>query len=38
MTGNYVFQHINAVERAGLGNVNEGQKVECEIIADRGKQ
>jgi CspA family cold shock protein len=30
-----VFVHISAVERAGLGTLNEGQKVQFEIV--RGK-
>ena len=30
-----VFVHISAVERAGLGSLNEGQKVSYEIVADR---
>jgi CspA family cold shock protein len=29
------FVHISAVERAGLGSLNEGQKVEYELVADR---
>ena len=29
------FVHISAVERAGLGTLNEGQKVELELVADR---
>ncbi len=29
------FVHISAVERAGLGSLNEGQKVEFELVADR---
>ena len=33
--GNDVFVHISAVERAGLGSLNEGQKVEYELVADR---
>lgn len=36
--GQDVFLHISAVERAGLSNVNEGAKIEYEIVADRGKQ
>lgn len=36
--GKDVFLHISAVERAGLSNVNEGAKIEYEIVADRGKQ
>ena len=29
-----VFVHISAVERAGLGSLNEGQKVSFEIEKD----
>jgi CspA family cold shock protein len=36
--GKDVFVHISAVERAGLSSLNEGQKVEYEIISDRGKE
>ena len=31
-----VFVHISAVERAGLGSLNEGQKVSFEL--ERGQQ
>jgi len=30
-----VFVHISAVERAGLSNLNEGQKVSFELTTDR---
>ncbi len=30
-----VFVHISAVQRSGLQGLNEGQKVEYEIIPDR---
>ena len=33
--GQDVFVHISAVERAGLGTLNEGQKISYEIVADR---
>jgi cold shock protein len=33
--GNDVFVHISAVERAGLGSLNEGQKVSFELEKDR---
>ncbi|AMA60501.1 MULTISPECIES: cold-shock protein [unclassified Bradyrhizobium] len=33
--GNDVFVHISAVERAGLGTLQEGQKISYEIVADR---
>lgn len=36
--GKDVFVHISAVERAGLGTLNEGQKVNYEIVKDRGKE
>lgn len=34
-----VFVHISAVERAGMGSLNEGQKVSYEVQTDprRGK-
>ncbi|HEX6843421.1 MAG TPA: cold shock domain-containing protein, partial [Stellaceae bacterium] len=32
------FVHISAVERAGLPGLNEGQKVQYEIVRDRGKE
>ncbi|HSK40586.1 MAG TPA: cold-shock protein [Arenibaculum sp.] len=34
-----VFVHISAVERAGLNNLNEGQKLSFEAVRDpqRGK-
>jgi CspA family cold shock protein len=32
--GNDVFVHISAVERAGLSNLNEGQKISFDVIAD----
>jgi len=35
--GQDVFVHISAVERAGLGTLNEGQQVEYEIVNNRGK-
>lgn len=36
--GKDVFVHISAVERAGLGTLNEGQKVRFEVVTERGKQ
>ena len=35
--GKDVFVHISAVEKAGLSTLNEGQTVEYEEIANRGK-
>ena len=36
--GKDVFVHISAVERAGLGTLNEGQVVQYEIVSNRGKE
>jgi cold shock protein len=33
--GKDVFVHISAVERAGIGTLNEGQTVSFDIVADR---
>jgi len=33
--GKDVFVHVSAVERAGLKNLNEGQKIEFELVTDR---
>jgi cold shock protein len=30
-----VFVHISAVERAGMRDLNEGQKIAYEIVADK---
>jgi CspA family cold shock protein len=30
-----VFVHISAVERAGLGGLNDGQKVSYELVQDK---
>lgn len=35
--GKDVFVHISAVERAGLSGLNEGQVVEFEEVANKGK-
>lgn len=36
--GKDVFVHISAVERAGLSTLNEGQQVDFEVVANRGKE
>ena len=36
--GKDVFVHISAVEKAGLRGLNEGQKIEYEIVENRGKE
>ena len=35
-----IFVHISAVERSGIGSLNEGQKISYEVETDqrRGKQ
>jgi cold shock protein len=35
--GKDVFLHISAVEKAGLSGLNEGQIVEFDEVANRGK-
>ena len=32
-----VFVHITAVERSGIGNLQEGQKLSYELESNRGK-
>lgn len=36
--GKDVFIHISAVERAGLSTLNEGQKIEYDLVSNRGKE
>lgn len=33
--GKDVFVHVSAVEQAGLRNLQEGQKINFEVVADR---
>jgi len=33
-----VFVHISAVEAAGLGTLDEGQRVSYNVVSERGKQ
>jgi CspA family cold shock protein len=35
--GKDVFVHISAVERAGLSNLNEGQKIGYDLVTEKGK-
>jgi len=35
--GRDVFVHVSAVERAGLSALNEGQKINYELVTERGK-
>lgn len=32
-----VFVHITAVERSGIGNLNEGQRLSFDLQSERGK-
>ena len=32
-----VFVHISAVERAGMGTLSEGQRINFDVVSDRGK-
>lgn len=32
-----VFVHISAVEAAGMGTLNEGQKISYELVTSKGK-
>jgi CspA family cold shock protein len=33
-----VFVHITALQAAGISNLNDGQKVTYDVVAERGKQ
>lgn len=33
-----VFVHITALQAAGISNLNDGQKVNFEVVTERGKQ
>jgi CspA family cold shock protein len=35
--GKDIFVHISAVERAGMSTLNEGQQVQYEEVANKGK-
>lgn len=35
--GKDVFVHISAVEKSGLGGLNEGQKIGYEVASERGR-
>ncbi len=36
--GKDVFVHISAVEKAGLSDLREGDKVSFDVVANRGKE
>ena len=33
-----MFVHISAVEKAGLSTLNDGQQVEYDLVANKGKE
>ncbi len=33
-----VFVHISAVERAGMSTLSDGQRIEFEVITERGRE
>jgi CspA family cold shock protein len=33
--GKDAFVHVSAIERAGLGDLTEGQKISYELVADK---
>ena len=33
-----VFVHITALQAAGINNLNDGQKVTYDVVAERGEQ
>lgn len=35
--GKDVFVHISAVENAGMGTLTEGQRVEFDVVTERGR-
>ena len=35
--GKDVFVHISAVERAGMSDLHEGQKLSYDVVSERGK-
>ena len=37
-SNNDVFIHISEVEKAGIGQLNEGQKVEFNIVENNGRE
>jgi CspA family cold shock protein len=36
--GNDVFVHITALQAAGLSDLKDGQKVNYDVVSERGKQ
>ena len=35
--GRDVFVHVSAVERSGIGDLREGQKLSFDVVKERGK-
>ena len=35
--GTDVFVHVSAVERSGMNNIVEGQKLSYDVVSERGK-
>jgi CspA family cold shock protein len=35
--GNDVFVHVSAIEKAGMSDLREGQKVSFDVVTERGK-
>ncbi len=35
--GNDVFVHISAIEKAGMSDLREGQRVGYDVVTERGK-
>lgn len=33
-----VFVHVSAVEKAGMGTLQEGQKISYDVVEERGKK
>lgn len=36
--GKDVFVHVSAVEKAGMASLTEGQRVQYEVIEERGRE
>ena len=37
-SGRHMFVHISAVEKAGIRDLNEGDKVSFDVVANKGKE
>lgn len=35
--GSDIFMHISALEKAGISQINDGQKVSYEVVSNKGK-